>query len=118
MSTMTETEGSTLASSSMTRHAAVKDEPLPPCCSATSTPMNPASKIARISSGSISEAASIDSTRGMISSAAKRAAASRMSDSSSEIAVTLHTRHDQRRTIFVYLPRKRERSAIKEGRAI
>ena len=86
---MTETDGSALASSSMTRHAAVNDEPLPPYSSSISMPMKPASKICLMSSGSICDAASIAATRGSTASEAKRAAASRIIASSSVTIVTL-----------------------------
>mmetsp|Transcript_5374 Transcript_5374/g.13758 ORF Transcript_5374/g.13758 Transcript_5374/m.13758 type:complete len:235 (-) Transcript_5374:455-1159(-) len=64
MSIMTATEGSTRATSSTARHAAVKPSPTPPYSSGASIAMRPCSKQAETMSGSMAALSSICRTRG------------------------------------------------------
>mmetsp|Transcript_5375 Transcript_5375/g.13767 ORF Transcript_5375/g.13767 Transcript_5375/m.13767 type:complete len:286 (-) Transcript_5375:216-1073(-) len=71
MSIMTATEGSTRATSSTARHAAVKPSPTPPYSSGASIAMRPCSKQAETMSGSMAALSSICRTRGARTSRAK-----------------------------------------------
>ena len=88
MSSITDTAGSTRASSSTTSSVDVNVEPAPPYASSTSTPMKPCSKSPATISGRITPASSMLRTCGATSLAANRAAASRIISSSSSSADT------------------------------
>ena len=81
-----DTAGSTLATSSMARQAAVKFMSTPPMSLGTSMPMRPCSKSAATTSEGIAALRSISATRGAKTSLAKRSALLRSSSSSSESA--------------------------------
>jgi len=81
---MTETDGSTLASSSMVRMAEVKEDSAPPSSDGISMPINPCSNNPFIISGSIISFSSISRTFGATTSFANRRTESRNISSSSE----------------------------------
>mmetsp|Transcript_12480 Transcript_12480/g.31351 ORF Transcript_12480/g.31351 Transcript_12480/m.31351 type:complete len:290 (+) Transcript_12480:907-1776(+) len=87
MSIMTATEGSTRATSSTARHAAVNPRPTPPYSSGASIAIRPCSKQAATMSASMAALASIWATRGARTSRAKTSTLSCMLLSSSVVMV-------------------------------
>uniref|UniRef100_A0A0S1MJ07 Secreted protein n=1 Tax=Phakopsora pachyrhizi TaxID=170000 RepID=A0A0S1MJ07_PHAPC len=86
-STMTDTEGSTRASSSMPTMAAVKFIPAPPYSSGISIPIRPCSNSCSTTVGSICSASSISRTFGRMMSLANFCTVSAMAVSTSEKCV-------------------------------